>query len=225
MSRRNEHISGSMDSLLDTMTNVVGILVVLLAVTQLGVSTAVKRIRSNLPDVDVPQLEQVRKEMALLDKKLSALQAEWDKLEPQYKKDSNCLVILKRKVDPEKASRHEDLLQALALLSEDNKKIEGSQENLQAAIEKLKKELEKVRKDLAALEKKTKPPEKIVRIPNPRPAPKDAEGEWFVCRQGKDRLRGREGYRGVCGQTAFDDEDAASPWDPRPDKTSGKRLS
>ena len=35
---------GAMDSLLDTMTNVVGILVIVLVVTQLGVGDAVSRI-------------------------------------------------------------------------------------------------------------------------------------------------------------------------------------
>ena len=43
--RRNKKESGaSLDSLLDTLTNVVGILVILVTVMQLGVSEAVQRI-------------------------------------------------------------------------------------------------------------------------------------------------------------------------------------
>ena len=38
---------GGLDSLLDTMTNVVGILVLVLIVTQLGVSEAITEITSN----------------------------------------------------------------------------------------------------------------------------------------------------------------------------------
>ena len=53
--KRIEEEDVSLDSLLDTMTNVVAILVILLIVTQLGVSDAVKRIAAanpvNLEDV------------------------------------------------------------------------------------------------------------------------------------------------------------------------------
>ena len=44
MRRAKKSSGASLDSLLDTMTNVVGILVILLTVTQLGVGDAVKRI-------------------------------------------------------------------------------------------------------------------------------------------------------------------------------------
>ena len=40
---------GSLDSLLDTMTNVVGVLIVVLIVTQVNVSSAAKRIRRGGP--------------------------------------------------------------------------------------------------------------------------------------------------------------------------------
>ena len=185
MRRRSEHMSGSMDSLLDTMTNVVGILVVLLAVTQLGVSTAVKRIRSNLPEVDDAQLLKARSDADLLEKKASGLQKEWAKLEAQYKKDNSRLAVLNEKVDPAKAAIHADLLKMLELLADQSDKGNNKKIELQAAIEKLTEELKKVRKDLAELDKREKPPEKIVRIPNPRPAPKGAGGEWFVCRKGR----------------------------------------
>jgi len=44
MRPRQEDDDGNLDSLLDTMTNVVGILVIVMIVTQLGVRDAVKRI-------------------------------------------------------------------------------------------------------------------------------------------------------------------------------------
>ena len=65
MRRRKKSSSGaSLDSLLDTMTNVVGILVILLVVTQLGVSDAVKRISANAPKISVEELEQVQQDAA-----------------------------------------------------------------------------------------------------------------------------------------------------------------
>ena len=54
----------SLDSLLDTMTNVVGILVIVLVVTLLGVRDAVKRIDASLPDVSQEQLDAQKVEAA-----------------------------------------------------------------------------------------------------------------------------------------------------------------
>ena len=44
MKRKKKDSSGSLDSLLDTITTVVGILIILLIVVQLGADSAVKRI-------------------------------------------------------------------------------------------------------------------------------------------------------------------------------------
>ena len=74
MRPRKKVASGSLDSLLDTMTNVVGILVILLAVTQMGVAQALERIRTNLPDISPEQLAQVQKEARELAEILKQLQ-------------------------------------------------------------------------------------------------------------------------------------------------------
>ena len=60
MARRRKETGdsrGSLDSLLDTMTNVVGVLIMVLIVTQVNVSSVAKRIRANLPDVSKSQME------------------------------------------------------------------------------------------------------------------------------------------------------------------------
>ena len=50
---------GSLDSLLDTMTNVVGVLIVVLIVTQVNVSSTAKRIRANLPEVTAAMMSEL----------------------------------------------------------------------------------------------------------------------------------------------------------------------
>ena len=60
--RKQEEDAGAMDSLLDTMTNVVGILVIVLVVTQLGVGDAVQRISQSL-DFDPEEIEKKREEV------------------------------------------------------------------------------------------------------------------------------------------------------------------
>ena len=57
--RRGGSGQGNLDSLLDTMTNVVGVLIVVLIVTQVNVSSAAKRIRADLPDVTVAMMEEM----------------------------------------------------------------------------------------------------------------------------------------------------------------------
>jgi hypothetical protein len=75
MRRRRDESIGSLDSLLDTMTNVVGILVILLVVTQLGVTSAVKRIRSSLPEVSEQQYDEMRRETEQALAEVTRLQA------------------------------------------------------------------------------------------------------------------------------------------------------
>ena len=55
------------------MTNVVGILIIVLIVTQLSISQATKRIRGNLPDVSETQLAQKKEELNKIEDQLKTL--------------------------------------------------------------------------------------------------------------------------------------------------------
>ena len=72
MRPRRKKALGSLDSLLDTMTNVVGILVILLAVTQLGVGDAVKRIRGALVEVSSDEIAQLQAQTVDMEKLVEA---------------------------------------------------------------------------------------------------------------------------------------------------------
>ena len=50
----------SMDSLMDALTNVVGILLLILIISSLGISAAVKRVVENLPEVSKEELEAMK---------------------------------------------------------------------------------------------------------------------------------------------------------------------
>ena len=185
MRRRNKTILGSMDSLLDTMTNVVGILVILLVVTQLGVRSAVSRIRSNLPEVDIEQLETARKDSEVVLELFNTVQNQWDQEETAFKENNNLMVILNKRVDPAAEKMLADAQANHDSVSEKIEEREKRESDLQVFIEKLKREIEQIKKDLAESKKQKKPPVKIVRIPNPRPAPKNSKGEWFICKNGR----------------------------------------
>ena len=184
MARRREQQTGSLDSLLDTMTNVVGILVILLVVTQLGVSSAVKRIRSNLEDVSPEQSEKSTKELASLTKDLRALESkQTDKsaLAAADRKTVSSLETELKKLQqsaPPKAPSPDSLRNQI--------QTAGNREKAtKAAIDKTKKDIEATKKELAQVRSKRKPPAKVVRIPDPRPAPQGAKPEFFVCMDGR----------------------------------------
>jgi hypothetical protein len=50
----------SMDSLMDAMTNVVGILLLIIIISSLQISNVVRKIVENLPEVTPEQLEQMK---------------------------------------------------------------------------------------------------------------------------------------------------------------------
>src|SRR5687768_15739986 len=65
MARRKSSISGgNLDALMDTLTNVVGILIIILILVQVSVGQALRKIVSELPEVTIEQLEQIRADAA-----------------------------------------------------------------------------------------------------------------------------------------------------------------
>ena len=85
MRRKNgNEDEGAMDSLLDTMTNVVGILVIVLVVTQLGVGDAVSRITESIK-VDPEEFEAKKNKLVVLKQTKVNLKLEV----AQLKKDVN----------------------------------------------------------------------------------------------------------------------------------------
>src|SRR5687768_6631726 len=65
MARRKSDLSGgNLDALMDTLTNVVGILIIILIMAQVCVGQALKKIVSDLPEVSVEELQEIRDEAA-----------------------------------------------------------------------------------------------------------------------------------------------------------------
>jgi hypothetical protein len=193
--RRNKKETGaSLDSLLDTLTNVVGILVILLTVTQLGVGEAVQRIAktdSVRPDVY---------EKALAERnELMRQRVEFEKrLEVFKKADSIDLRVL--------LSNIADLEASLEVLREGRKDIDLQmlemrklQEEKQRRLDEQKKEAEKSETELSTAQdllaklksKLANAPaggyaaSTIITLPNPRSAPEGAVAIPILCREGR----------------------------------------
>lgn len=181
MARRNQGDADdvSLDSLLDTMTNVVAILVILLIVTQLGVSDAVKRIAATNP-VDPEKIADAKKSIERNQRRLETLKALASSTpespeEIQFKlKNTNDQIEATGKRIAELEKENKSLL-LMATAETDQK---AKQKDLDTLNEEIQKRLAEIQKADAQLQKipiVSDIPTKVVNLPNPRPAPRGAK--------------------------------------------------
>ncbi len=196
--RRRKRSAGSLDSLLDTMTNVVGIMVILLTVTQLGVGDAVKRITSTT-QVDPEELARLEKEVAEAQRLREELIRQLRMLVYHNERRDEAardLALLKKRIADAQASNrvldeaHQERLreareEALAQQEEARRLLEEQEKEAKAFREKINEEaqlLAKLRAQLDETPEPVSPPARVVYLPNPRPAPKEARPLVFLCR-------------------------------------------
>ena len=213
--RPSEDDDGGLDSLLDTMTNVVGILVLVLIVTQMSVVDVVNKITTE-STVDEESLKE-------LQQKLEAIQAEEDELER--------ILVDPLDIDAEKQreelQKKKELLERRKKLLEEKKKEQNDYalklETDQKLADKNKQEVEETeakRKELqtlisSSLEKKAQlesmldktprtaaPADIEVSIPNPRPAPEGAREFLVLCADNRLYPVNTDVIRNIAGQRA-----------------------
>ena len=203
MKPRRQEPEGSLDSLLDTVTNVVGILVILLAVTQMGVSTAIERIRTNLPDISVATHRKARQEFDELKKALARLIREWEKLKTHTPRDRRDLAALQKQIR-ELQKRLEREAKRLAAHKSEFERAQRDVEKFRKQAGTLEKQLQDAQAKLAKLKAQldktpvpTVPPPTVVHLPDPKAAPKDAKCVWAMCRQGRCLLVDLDGLQDI----------------------------
>ncbi|MFK7778606.1 MAG: hypothetical protein QM501_10930 [Gimesia sp.] len=187
--KKDSSVGASMDSLLDTMTNVVGILVILLTVTQLGVGEAVERIKDALPEITDEDMDRSKKQVAeletLLELEKEQLQTVKD-LTQQKKKvniDEQKALVDKLKKELEKLKEIQINIVALKKqVTEQDQKVKS----IEKTIVTKETELAVIKSKLAKTpDPGPTPNAKIVNLPNPRDAPKEAKPIEYVCRGGR----------------------------------------
>jgi hypothetical protein len=155
-------------ALMDTMTNVVGVLVIVLVLVGLGMSSAVKKILSDLPSVDVATFEQAKKDMAqnsVVDdpKKLDEQQK---KMEEDIKRSSEELKTLDLTAAAQNA-KFTDLDEIRKQIDQRTKERDAGK----AEADKLIAQLDEAKKLLDTTPSYVAPQSTIVRLPNPRAYP------------------------------------------------------
>jgi|GEM_PF-189624 len=207
MARRAKSQAGiGLDSLLDTMTNVVGILVIMLIVTQLGVGEAVSRIGSS-ESVQPEVFEKVLQDRNDLQDRFNMLANEVGDMRQAGKIDPEQTVKNYKQEIKEENTNIERLLAARApdpSVEIDRKNLEEERkveiDNLIAKLEKEEEDLsKKVADQIAAAQSKIEellarlnaiperevPKPDIIVLPNPRAAPAKAKPTRFICREGR----------------------------------------
>lgn len=197
MRRRNTDSTsptGNLDSLLDTMTNVVGILIIVIIVSQINVADAVKRIRDGLDPVSAAQLAELEREQEQVAQQVASVKssAETEVDPAELERLRKEAADLKEQIA--EAARQEAKVEALVDLFAEKEK------ELEALVKLVKTEAEGIvgmEQQLSRLELE-KTPAKKVRMPNPRDPYEDASEVLFLC--AGDRIMLID-YPGLLGRT------------------------
>jgi len=206
--RGKDEDDGGLDSLLDTMTNVVGILVLVLIVTQMSVAEVVTKITSeNQIDEDSiaelnHQLQIEREALRELEQILvDPLEIDADKQREELEKKKALLERRKALLKKKNKQKNEFAIK----ITEDeaeakkNRKVIADTAAKRAKLETLISTSLEKKAELAAQMDKTpraKPAADIqISIPNPRPAPTGAKPLLIVCSGNRIYPVNMEGFR------------------------------
>ncbi|MFP6854624.1 MAG: hypothetical protein VB980_02485, partial [Opitutales bacterium] len=186
MKKRKRQDNMSLDSLLDTMTTVVGILIILLIVLQVGADKAVQHMVEVIKEDNASALQ----EMAL----------------KQVEQDKARVLKEKNELLQKAAQENKQVQQALAAIAKLEKDVQAARKpapelaklqqqqkaasaEAKAASQKLDKKEAELKSMQALLAKTDKPAAsdltKDVNLPDPRSPVKGAKAFHFLCRDGK----------------------------------------
>ena len=172
--KRRSTDSQNLDSLLDTMANVVGILVVLMAVTQLSVHDAMKRIRI----LEREEVVKVGREGLEAKRTLAAIGA---LSLPATLDLARIRDLLERLRAVPAAARSQDTAAVAADVASRTLQVR----RLEASLHRERAQLADLRIHLSELATRPKPDHIELRLPDPRPAALNSERVVLLCRYGR----------------------------------------
>jgi len=184
MSRRKEHPHEELPfvALMDTMTNVVGVLIIVLVMIGIGLASSVNKVLSELPPVTPAELAKLKEEVteAAPKEDPKKIEEEKAKLTEALKKATEELKTMDVTTDTQKSK--------ITDLDELSKQIEARKKERdlkKAEVEKLLAEIEKLKARLDTTPVYVPEPATIVRLPNPRAMPENAEIQRFLIAGGR----------------------------------------
>lgn len=189
MAKRKSNVGGmNLDSLMDTLTNVVGILVIILIFTVLGGADAVKRIKNFVDEITESQLQKTKTESADLRKLLEKYREQLAAFEMQTPDAPLSIERAKQATEQLQAE-----LEKLSKSQVDPVALAKQITDRQLQVTTLEAQLTEQQKLIGSLkarlaEKAAAGPDldaTVVNLPDPKDAPQGAQGLIFICQKGQ----------------------------------------
>ncbi|MEY5015277.1 MAG: hypothetical protein RIS92_1635, partial [Verrucomicrobiota bacterium] len=157
--------------LMDTMTNVVGVLIIMMVMIGISLATTVKKVLSELPDVSVEEHAKLKEEVKKFEEKRDPAEVKQDiaKVQEDLKKLEEAMAKLEEQKakDPVVMVDIEKLLKELEML-------EKERNERRDRVAALTDEAEKLKARLDTTPRYVPPPPVQVRLPNPKTMPDQA---------------------------------------------------
>lgn len=190
MKSRSAATELNLDSLMDTITNVVGILVLVLMMVTLNIGKTVERIRQEDPSqfgVSVEMLAEIQQEAQQQRDTVQELQIRAFGVDVRLEQDRTEIEQQQKRLEEIRRDLPRDKPQT-ELVKDLQKVVEQrkqKQKQLDEQLAKIDAELASVRAELGKTPERKAAAPKIVRLPNPRDAPKGSQPILFICRAGR----------------------------------------
>jgi hypothetical protein len=169
-------------ALMDTMTNVVGVLIIVLVMIGIGLAKSVQKVLSDLPMVSVEEHKILKDEMGQYDAKRDPAEVELEiaKMQGDLKKVEDELHAL----EGEK-SKNPNAMVDLDKLTKELEAKHKERDEHKVAVQKMLEDIEKLKIQLDNTPRYQPPPPTTIRLPNPRPLPANATIHRFFISDGK----------------------------------------
>jgi hypothetical protein len=169
-------------ALMDTMTNVVGVLIIVLVMIGIGLAKSVQKVLSDLPMVSFEEHKILKDEMAQYDAKRdpAEVQAEITKLQEELKKIADELHAL----EGEK-SKNPNVMVDVDKLAKELEEKRKERDRRKVETQSMLAELDKMKVQLDTTPRYQPPPPVAIRLPNPKPLPENATIHRIFVTEGK----------------------------------------
>lgn len=182
--------NAGLDSLLDTMTNAIGILIVVLAVSYLALQDSVNRVIRLEPTParsSVEQLRDLRAEANLLDRTVDHSRTEWQAVHRSSQYDHMRQQSIREKIGSLSSRLGPKTVGAMDArdIARQLAKDQSTLAQLTEEIGQLERRVKHAQQAVQLQRSLPKPKVTIARVPDPIPAPRDAQPLAFLCRYGR----------------------------------------
>ncbi|MBX9655781.1 hypothetical protein K2Y11_19370 [bacterium] len=178
--RRSSEVDGGLDALLDTLTDVIGTLVILLAIMQIDVTRSIQRVQGIDPDATETNLAKLSTKVDQANQELIKLRELSDKTNrapDDLKKVKDQIAVLREEVAAPlpKVRTPEEVTKEL-------EEIKRKADEADKTFASLEQTVADLRARISEIKPLKEPPPKIVQLPNPRGAPDGLKQAIFVCK-------------------------------------------